>query len=533
MSRLSVLQNEKFDILVLGAGATGVAVARDAALRGLRTLVIDRGDIACGTSSGSSRMVHGGLRYLLSGQVALVKQCLAERSTMMHLAPHLVRRAPFFITSYRNAMRERWPTRLGLSLIRQLSSEPELEISALWRRDRLLDRIPTLQRQGLRGAAVFSDGVANDARLCLAVAQGASNAGAEIATYMQALEVKCDASGRAIAIRVRDRLNGEETVIHGRVIVQAMGVWSNTVDVGPRGESPGVAPSRGVHLAYPPLMPEGIALAALHPRDSRYVWAVGSTGHTWVGTTDEPDTGAPDACEASADEVLYLHEWVRAILPGADSSPFLTRAALRPLVDSANHSRDFACTFNDAGVLVVLGGKLTTARAMAESAVDLALTAEPFTGLSPRKSATRYVPLPGAPSIPIEQWINEWDDLPVEPAVRSHLLNRHGQAGVELLQRIVTEPELGVRLHPDRVDVLVEVDHAVEHEWVTTLSDFMWRRTHLACTRDCGSAAIETISRRLAKMLNWTRQESDAQIQRYWQEVERARRPLQALVGRP
>jgi glycerol-3-phosphate dehydrogenase len=182
MSRLQRLARTRFDVAVMGAGATGAAIARDAALRGLAVLLVDRGDVAAGTSSGSSRMIHGGLRYLLGGQVALVKECLRERSILLRLAPHLVRRAPFIITSYRNVMREQWPVRMGLAIVRRLSSEPEVENIAVVRRDQLLAQLPALQRQGLRGAVEFSDGVAHDARLVLEVALGALQAGAVVET---------------------------------------------------------------------------------------------------------------------------------------------------------------------------------------------------------------------------------------------------------------------------------------------------------------------------------------------------------------
>src|SRR5688572_10920494 len=156
MSRLGPLGRTRFDVAVMGAGATGAAIARDAALRGLTVLLIDRGDVAGGTSSGSSRMIHGGLRYLLSGQIALVKECLRERSTLLRLAPHLVRRVPFIITSYRNVTREQWPVRMGMSIVRRLSTEPEVENIGIIRRDRLLERLPALERQGLRGGVEYS-----------------------------------------------------------------------------------------------------------------------------------------------------------------------------------------------------------------------------------------------------------------------------------------------------------------------------------------------------------------------------------------
>src|SRR5688572_8769366 len=259
MSRLGPLGRTRFDVAVMGAGATGAAIARDAALRGLSVLLVERGDVASGTSSGSSRMIHGGLRYLLSGQVALVKECLRERSILLRLAPHLVQRAPFIITSYRNVAREQWPVRMGLSIVRRLSSEPEVENIAIVRRDDLLEQLPALERKGLRGAVEFSDGVAHDARVVLEVVLGAQQAGAVVETGMEVLEVR-KARGRAVGLRLRDRLTGEEGDIQSRSFVEALGAWAGTVEMGPRGAAPAVAPARGTHLALPETLPRDFAV---------------------------------------------------------------------------------------------------------------------------------------------------------------------------------------------------------------------------------------------------------------------------------
>ena len=535
MSRLQRLVRTQFDVAVMGAGATGAAIARDAALRGLAVLLVDRGDVAAGTSSGSSRMIHGGLRYLLGGQVALVKECLRERSILLRLAPHLVRRAPFIITSYRNVMREQWPVRMGLSIVRRLSSEPEVENIALVRRDQLLTQLPALERQGLRGAVEFSDGVAHDARLVLEVALGAQQAGAVVETQMQVLGVRRQGD-RAVGLRLRDRLTGEEGDIHSRSLVEALGPWAGTVDLGPRGGAPSVVPARGTHLALPEILPRDFAVAALHPRDKRYVWAVGLEGHTWVGTTDEEHRGPPDACAPTAEEVAYLQEWVAAIFPGPAREPYLARAALRPLVMATGRSRDFAVGVSEAGVISVLGGKLTTARAMAEAAVDELLTQGPFFELSPRPAATAHVPLPGAPPLPMEDWLAEGHDLPVPEPTRHHLLRRYGRRGLPLVQRVAADPELGRALHEMRPEVVVEVDHAADSELVRSLSDFMWRRTFLAFTPDRGESALPVVIQRLARKLGWDRDEQQRQRQRYQAEVTAAVAPLlaaRALAAAP
>lgn len=527
MSRLRRLARTRFDVAVMGAGATGAAIARDAALRGLSVLLVDRGDVAGGTSSGSSRMVHGGLRYLLSGQISLVKECLRERSILLRLAPHLVRRSPFVITSYRSVVREQWPVRIGLSVVQSLSTEPEVENIGIVRRDRLLEQLPMLERKGLRGGVEFSDGLAHDARLVLEVAMGAVQAGAVVETRMEVLEVR-KKDGRAVGLRLRDRLTGEEGDVESRSLVEALGAWAGTVDLGPRGAAPAVAPVRGTHLALPEILPPDVAVAALHPRDQRYVWGVGQEGHTWVGTTDEEHKTPVDACVPTAEEVAYLREWVAAIFPGPGREPYLARAALRPLVLDTGRSRDFAVGVSDTGVLSVLGGKLTTARAMAEVAVNALLAQAPFVDLPPRTAATAHVPLPGAPPLPIDDWLGECSEQPVAERTRRHLLRRYGRRGPALVARAAVERELGRPLHETRAEVAVEIDHAVETEFALSLGDFMWRRTFLAFTPDRGQSALPSVVERMARKLGWDRAEQDRQLERYHAEVEAAIAPLAA-----
>jgi len=525
MGRAAFLgRQQRFDLVVIGAGATGCAVARDAALRGLSVLLLDKGDIAAGTSSGSSRMIHGGLRYLMRGQLGLVRECLNERTILCRLAPHLVRRAPFVIALSRPAWREKWPVRFGLGLARWLSAGEEAPAKVM-DHEGVASFLPAVATETLHGGLQFEDCVTRDARLCLEVALGAQAAGATVATYVEALGIDTNA-GRAAGVRVRDRLDGEEDTIPCRAIVQTLGPWTGALDVGIEGGAPRVAPGRGTHLAVPPFVPADTVLAALHPVDGRYVWAVGMDRYTWLGTTDEPQPRDPDHCRPSNDEVTYLLTWLANYTNAPVDRVFLARAALRPLVQGTGRSRDFRCGFTEAGVLVVAGGKITTARAMAEEAVDKVLASAALDGVMARPCSTAKVALPGAPPVPMQEWVEHHHSVPLSAELRHHLLYRYGSKAQEILARIREDAHLGLPLHPGRPEVLAEIDHAVEHEWGRTLSDIMWRRTELAFTADNGVSAVPAVLARMSRLLGWTPIEAQRQQMRYEAEVEAAVSPL-------
>lgn len=524
MGRAVFLAQRCFDLVVIGAGATGCAVARDAALRGLSVLLLDRGDIACGTSSGSSRMIHGGLRYLMRGQLALVRECLNERTILCRLAPHLVRRAPFVIALSRPAWREKWPVRFGLGLARKLSDGAEARAKVI-DRQAMAQLLPGLAATSVQGGLGFEDCVTRDARLCLEVALGAGVAGATVATSMEALGFELR-HGAAVGVRVRDGLDGDEATIACRAIVQTLGPWTGSLDVGGEGSAPVVAPGRGTHLAVPAFVPADTVVAALHPVDGRYVWAVGMDRYTWLGTTDEPQPGDPDHCQPSEGEIAYLLQWLAHYTRMPAERVFLARAALRPLVGGTGRSRDFRCGFSGAGVLVVAGGKITTARAMAEETVDEILTAPALAEVAVGPCRTSEVPLPGAPPVAMEEWLARHRALPWDAEVVEHLLFRYGGRASALFARMRDDERAGTRLHPARPEVMAEIDHAVAHEWARSLSDVMWRRTELAFTPDNGMAAVPLVVARMVRLLGWTPIEAQRQQARYEAEVHAVLAPL-------
>lgn len=524
MGRAAFLAQQRFDVVVIGAGATGCAVARDAALRGLSVLLLDRDDVASGTSSGSSRMIHGGLRYLMRGQLGLVRECLNERTTLCRLAPHLVRRAPFVIALSRPAWREKLPVRFGLALARWLSAGAEAPSTVIGQQA-LVKLLPEVATESLRGGLQFEDCVTRDGRLCLEVALGARQAGATVATYVEVLGIE-QRQGRAVGIRVRDRLDQEERTIFCRAIVQALGPWTGALDVGREADAPRVAPARGTHIAVPAFVPADTVLAALHPVDGRYVWAVGMDWYTWLGTTDEPQPGDPDRCRPSSEEITYLLTWLASYTHAPVDRVFLARAALRPLVGGTGRSRDFRCGFSEAGVLVVAGGKITTARAMAEETVDRILASPALDGVAVRPCSTAQVALPGAPAVSMEEWVQCHRQVALPAELRHHLLYRYGSKAPEIFDRIAQDPRMGAALHPGRPEVLAEIDHAVEHEWARTLSDVMWRRTELAFTADNGVSAVPMVLARMSRLLGWTPIEAQRQQQRYEAEIDVAVSPL-------
>jgi len=527
MGRAVFLAQQRFDLAVVGAGATGCAVARDAALRGLSVLLLDRGDIASGTSSGSSRMIHGGLRYLMRGQLGLVRECLNERTILCRLAPHLVRRAPFVIALSRPAWREKWPVRFGLGLARQLSAGAEAP-SRVINHAALADLLPDVATESLRGGLQFEDCVTRDARLCLEVALGARTAGASVATYLEVLGTEIR-DGRAVGVHVRDHLDGEEATIACRAMVQTLGPWTGSLDVGGVGDAPGVAPGRGTHLAVPAFVPADTVVAALHPVDGRYVWAVGMDRYTWLGTTDEPQPDDPDHCRPSEREIAYLLTWLAHYTRTPADHVFLARAALRPLVHGTSRSRDFRCGFSDSGVLVVAGGKITTARAMAEEAVDKILASPALREVVAQPCRSAEVALPGAPPVAMDEWIERHREVPLAPELVHHLLFRYGRRATAIFDRMRADARSGLPLHPERPEVPAEIDHAVEHEWARSLSDVMWRRTELAFTADRGAAAVSHVVARMGRLLGWTPIEAQRQQIRYEAEVDAVLSPL----GRP
>jgi glycerol-3-phosphate dehydrogenase len=478
-----------FDLLVLGGGITGAGVALDATLRGLRVALIDKGDFAAGTSSLSSKLVHGGLRYLEQGELGLVYEALHERARLLRNAPHLVRPLRFVLPFYRAARVPAWKWRAGLLLYDLLAGRDNLRRSRSLPPVALRRSHPGLRADGLVGGAEYYDAQMDDARLCIEVLRTAAQHGAAVANYVEAVAFE-QAGGLVAGVRAVDHLGGHELRIAARQVLNATGPWADDVRrLAGEGE-PLLQPTRGTHVVAP-----GRGLNAaylfLHPRDGRVFFVIPWLGKVLLGTTDTDYAGPPDAVAPTGEDVEYLLEGHNHHL-----TPPLTRAellgefaGLRPLLRSAPgdpsaRSREHRLLRSPSGLLTVAGGKYTTYRHMAEVITD-----EVVRALGRRRRChTQAFPLDGAPE---ERW-EDFERSAVarlrarhqldEPAAR-HLVERYGRRAVDVGRYLERSAEMRLPVVEGEPDLRAELAYQRDHEMAVRPADFLLRRTRLGLFR--------------------------------------------------
>lgn len=391
---------EVFDVLVIGGGATGLGAAVEAASRGWRVALIERGDFAQGTSSRSTKLVHGGVRYLKQGNVSLVREALRERGRLLRNAPHLVHDMAFVIPSYSRWNRFFYGT--GLKAYDWLAGELSLGESRQVGREEVLRLLPNVEPRGLAGGVVYHDGQFDDARLAVNLAQTAAEQGAVVVNYCEC-EGLVKEGGRVAGALVREKESGAEFTVRARCVINATGVWVDAVrkldDAAARAM---VTASQGIHLVLPKrFLPGGAALMVPKTADGRVLFAVPWHDRVIVGTTDTPVARADTEPRALAEERAFVMEHARKYLAEdpRESDVLSVYAGLRPLVSSAGAgstaklSRDHTIVVSDAGLVTITGGKWTTYRKMGEDVVD---RAEAVAGLEKRASVTAELRICGA-----------------------------------------------------------------------------------------------------------------------------------------
>ena len=530
------LDDETFDLLVIGGGATGAGIARDAILRGLTVALVDAGDLAGETSSHSSKLIHGGLRYLQYGDFGLVFEALTERRRLMTTAPHLCRPVEFLFPAYRGLAPRLTTLGAGIALYNAL---------ALWRAPVAGRRLaphevfavsPQLRAAGLEGAQLYVDCQTNDARLVLETVLDARNAGAVVAPRVLVTELLRDLRGRVRGAMARDRRAGTEVAIRARVTVNATGPFSDALDRGRHN----LRPTLGVHLVFDAdRLPHGGRATVLRsPRDGRLVFMLPAGRRTIVGTTDTdwvaPDgsTRRPrpgDAIVARASDVEYLIEVVNDAFPPAALQPddvVSTYAGLRPLVAAPANtpsatSREHELLVEPDGLLTIVGGKLTTYRRMAEQAVDRAadlLRERGFEGtIAP--CATRDRPLPGGGPAP-----RSLGDVELAPDVAQHLRETYGTRAPLVVACMAREPALAARLVPGLPFVWAEVVEAARSELVTDVDDVLRRR--IPVFRDAPDQGLGVAARTadlLGDMLGWSAERRTKSMAEYADAVAASR----------
>lgn len=522
------------DMIVIGGGITGCGIARDAVLRGLRVALLEMNDFASGTSSRSSRLVHGGVRYLEHGYLHLVFEASAERRRLLRLAPHLVRPLKFTWPVYRGARVPIWKLAAGLTLY---------DLLALFRnvgRHRMLSagwvkrEQPALRPDALVGGATYYDASTDDTRLTLAVAMDARDRGALILnhTRVEKLIIEHD---RAVGVEIRDTLTGEAGTLRAAMIVNAAGPWSDSVRAleGTTGRAK-VHGSKGVHIAVPKgRIGNRGAFTLLSPVDGRVMFVLPSDSQTIIGTTDTFTTAKPDEIRASEADIAYLLAAANHFFPAAQlvrDDVIAAWAGVRPLAasetgDPVSASREHIVSVSPAGVVTITGGKLTTFRVMAAQTVDAALkdagrpisaskTAETPIGWDAPRTTRDIAPLQVAISRAFEESGRD-ERVP-------RMMIRYGSKWRDALRTLDLSPRESERIHPDHSYRFGDLRFACEREAARTLGDLLIRRTHLAFERrDNARSVARTVADYVAPLLGWSEADVDVQLALYEEEVDR------------
>ena len=554
---LAALSEEEFDVAVVGGGITGAGVALDAASRGYSVALIERNDFASGTSSRSSKLVHGGLRYLQNFDLGLVREALLERRLLVHLAPHLVRPLPLVVPAFEGARPDRL-VGVGLNLYDVMSVERGRARSRRSRRSRserggsaaaateeteswsperhrvisgeeVLELLPALAPREPTSGYLFYDCQTDDARLVLTVLGEAERFGAVCANRVEVVGL-LEQDGHAFGVEARDTETGAGFQVRAANVVNATGVWADELrpqELHEEAELPSIRPSRGTHIllrtAELPLNGGAIVPAG----GGRSIFALPWLGHALVGTTDNDYEGSLDHISPSVDDIGYLLEAVNVFFGTEFGPEHLTGAfaGVRPLIStgdpkkSVDISRKAELYETSSGMITITGGKLTTFRRMAKMAVDRIVEREA------RDAPCRTQEIPLGQSVPP-------DELPrvegVPEDAYAALAGRYGHAAREVLELAATRGELAQPIVPELPDLLAEVALAARHEQARSIGDVLLRRTRLGLLagRELGQgengsapAPARRVADVLARELGWDERRLELELRRFEQEA--------------
>ncbi len=528
---IGTLATSTFDVLVVGGGITGAGIARDAAMRGLSVALVERDDFASGTSSRSSRLIHGGVRYLEHGHFHLVFEASRERRTLLRIAPHLVRPLPFVWPVYRGARVPRWKLGAGLflydalSLFRNIANHRRMSARAVERVE------PQLRTADLVGGAKYYDAATDDIQLTIANVRAAADAGATVLNHVEVAAISVDDRVMNAAM-AEDRFTGLTIPVRARVVVNATGPWSDELQrLADPGAPAAVRGTKGVHVLVPrDRIGNFGAITLISPIDGRVMFVLPADGaFTVVGTTDTDYGGDPDEVRATVDDVTYLLRSVNSFFPTARLSMedvVSAWAGLRPLTasdmspDPNNATREHAIKWTAPGLLTVTGGKLTTYRAIAADIVRQVM--KHLGDVGRRRAPTDRTPLPGGVMASLSAEYDAARGAIGDQTLADHLVHTYGGEWTEVWALAESDSRMAERLAHPLPHIAAELWFAIEHTMAMTLSDLLIRRLRLAfLTRDHGCLAAPAIATLVAPMLGWDDGEVEIQLDRYARDVER------------
>lgn len=530
----------KFDVAIIGGGIIGAGVARDATLRGLRVALVEMNDFGSGTTSRSTRLIHGGLRYLSKYDFSLVGEALRERRLLLRNAPHLVRPMPFLLPKYRgsgHAVPILWA---GITAYDYLDPHRSLPHHRFLPPETCLRLEPRLRRQGLQGGFLYYDSqCAFPERLCLENALDAAENGARIMNHTRAVRL-LHADQGVKGLEIEDVLAGRTETIETRAVLNCAGPWLDEVErVVDAEAAPRLRRTKGIHLVVPRQSEHALIIET---RDSdRVVFSIPWGDLSLIGTTDTDYEGANDDVRADAADVSYLLDEINSVLrePIPRKDILFTTAGLRPLQRQVGRSTaditrrhdviDHAETGGPAGYLTVVGGKITTYRAIAEDVVDRLVRR---LGVEAQACTTQSMPLPGGridrpwPDF-LRRVLREAARRGVDSDVGRHLADRYGARALPILGRIAAEPEAAGRVDANFPTIWAEVDHAVEAERARTLEDVLLRRLALGLQTGQARSAAERVASRVSTRLGWDPRRTRAEVSSFLAALDRNWTPVE------
>ncbi len=537
MTRLNGIDSARFDAVVIGGGMAGAGVARDLVLRGASVALFEKGDFASGTSSKSSKLIHGGLRYLELFDVKLVRESLREKKTLERLAPHLVRPLPFLVPVYRGSKRGLITVRIGMWLYNLLTPGRERERFRVLRPLDALTLESSIRVDDLRGAGYyFDDLLLFPERLCLENALSAARHGARVHNYCE-VEAVTRGAGGIDGVRVRDLLTGRVHTVRASVVVNCAGPWVDRLrelagvsDAGKRV----LRTTKGIHCMLPRMTERAVYLSTA---DDRMIFVIPWREFSMVGTTDTDFDGDPDRLSATREEVEYLLDAVRPALSDprvAFDQVVYTYAGVRPLAfeegaPASKVSRDHKMVVEgpEGRFLSITGTKLTCFRSLAEQVGDRVMSV--LGRGEPSRTAT--LTLDGldeeTDKIEARAWMDVSADMTATGLSRETLqtlVEIYGRAYPRVLDLAGKLPDGTARLCPSNPDIVAQLHHALAEEMTVSLQDFLLRRTAIGQSACLGLDCFEAIGRRMSALAGWSSRRLDAELEAYHASVERSLR---------
>ncbi len=522
-----------YDIIVVGGGITGAGTARDAALRGLSCLLLEKNDFASGVTSKSTRLIHGGLRYLANFEVDLVAESLRERSILRRMAPYLIRPIPLVIPIYKGDPHGRAAISVGIHLYDLLSHEQDIPHYFTSGRQRTLGFEPRLNRDGLAGSALFYDHqIIMPERLVFENILSAHEAGAVVRNHV--LAERIEETGSGVVVTAREMPGGTATTFHGKVLINASGPWIDRVrQSGNIDRNRIINPTKGIHLVMPKLSDQALFISS---RDGRMFFIVPLGQYSLIGTTDTAYSGDLDDVHADSEDVDYLIRESRRVLPGLNitrEAILYTYAGVRPLAFSGTSESKISRKHRviregrTGRIITIAGGKLTTYRNMAKDVVDAAC------GRLGVKAAcvTDKKSFPGGLPLPYEDYLKHAvPDMAarhkIEPDTAAHLVRFYGSRAERVLELTRTEPDLRAAISPESRDIYAQVLYSVREEGARTLTDIVLRRMPLGMTATRGMQQIWKIAEIAGQQLGWNKEEREQQVDSFRQALEKDTRCL-------